>query len=120
MARQDDAVDLEGFGRFSEPALLILVSLASGPRHGYAIIQHVLEISGGRVRLPVGTLYGSLDRLAEQDLIELDHEETVAGRPRRYFRLTGDGRQAVVAEAARMQKAARLVLRHTAVRTATA
>ena len=104
----------------TEQTYYVLTTLLDGPRHGYAIIQHVLEISGGRVRLPVGTLYGSLDRLAEQDLIELDHEETVAGRPRRYFRLTGDGRQAVVAEAARMQKAARLVLRHTAVRTATA
>jgi DNA-binding PadR family transcriptional regulator len=104
----------------TEQTYYVLATLLDGPRHGYAIIKHALELSGGRVKLPVGTLYGSLDRLADQELIEVDHEETVAGRPRRYFRLTGDGRQAVVAEAARMQRAARLVLRHTAVRTATA
>ncbi|MFF5228017.1 PadR family transcriptional regulator [Dactylosporangium sp. NPDC000521] len=104
----------------TEQTYYVLTALLDGPRHGYAIIKQALELSGGRVRLPVGTLYGSLDRLADQDLIELDHEETVAGRPRRYFRLTDDGRQAVLAEAVRMQKAARLVLRHAAVRTATA
>lgn len=53
--------DLDHFGRFLEPALLILVSLADGPKHGYAMIVDIERLC--RVRLGAGTLYGALTRL---------------------------------------------------------
>ena len=55
-------------GRFAEPALLILVSLAGGPKHGYAMIQDITDVSGRR--LGPGTLYGALARLERSGLIE--------------------------------------------------
>ena len=62
------------------------------------------------MRLAVGTLYAALDRLRDAGLVEVDHEEVVDGRARRYYRLTGAGREALRAEATRMVVAARLVL----------
>jgi DNA-binding PadR family transcriptional regulator len=56
------------FGRFTEPSLLILVSLSDGPKHGYAIMQDV-EHGSGRP-MGAGTLYAALARLEEQGLIE--------------------------------------------------
>ncbi|GAB2852093.1 hypothetical protein GCM10022221_59340 [Actinocorallia aurea] len=95
----------------SEPTYHVLAALQDGPLHGYAIIKRAESDSGGRVRLAVGTLYGALDRLADRGLIALDREETVSGRPRRYFRLTDEGSAALHSEAARLQAAARVVLR---------
>lgn len=74
-----------------EPTYFILLAIAEGARHGYAIINTASDLSGGRVRLAAGTLYGALDRLAEDGLVESDGEEVVNGRRRRYYRLTGDG-----------------------------
>jgi DNA-binding PadR family transcriptional regulator len=54
-------------GRFAEPSLLILTSLAEGPRHGYALIRDVEEFAG--VTLGPGTLYGALARLEKRGLI---------------------------------------------------
>ena len=90
-----------------EPTFLILTSLAAGPRHGYGILQDVADLSEGRVTLRAGTLYGSLDRLVEQGLVALDREEVEHGRLRRYYRITGDGRDLLAAEAARMEANAR-------------
>jgi DNA-binding PadR family transcriptional regulator len=95
----------------SEPTYFILASLLDGPLHGYAIIKRAEEQSGGRVRLAVGTLYGALDRLAGNGLIAVDREETVDGRPRRYFTINDDGIDAVTQEAKRMEQAARIVVR---------
>jgi len=72
-------------GRFSNPSLLILSSLASEPRHGYAMIQDIEEFSG--TRLEVGTLYGALARLEEQGWIE----PLASADRRRPYRLTGLG-----------------------------
>ena len=73
------------FGRFAEPSLYILVSLSEGPKHGYAIMTDVEEISG--VPLGPGTLYGALARLERRGLIEaLEPEDR-----RRPYRLTGLG-----------------------------
>src|SRR5919205_3407823 len=85
------------------PAVFVLTALAAGPQHGYAVIQDVLRISDGRMRLHTGSLYVILDRLREAGLIEVDHEEVVASRLRRYYRLTGAGaaRLASETEAAR-------------------
>src|SRR2546421_10786054 len=59
----------------TEPVLLILLSLAEQPRHGYAILQDVQEMSEGRVTLSTGTLYGALRRLLDDGWIERFHEE---------------------------------------------
>jgi DNA-binding PadR family transcriptional regulator len=86
-----------------EPTFLILTALAAGIQHGYGIITDVARISGGRVRLRAGTLYAALDRLRSDELIEVDHEEIVDGRLRRYYRLSEQGGQQLAAEAARLQ-----------------
>lgn len=97
----------------SEPTYFVLAALLDGPSHGYGIIKRAEELSAGRVRLAVGTLYGALDRLAGEGLVVVDGEETVQGRLRRYYRLTEDGKLAVTREAARMEQAARVVTGRT-------
>jgi DNA-binding PadR family transcriptional regulator len=85
-----------------EPTFLILAALAAEPAHGYGITQAVATLSGGRVRLRPGTLYGALDRLAEQGLVVADREEIVDGRLRRYYRLSDDGAAVLEADAQRL------------------
>ncbi len=87
------------------PAVLhILLVLADGERHGYAIAQEVEAMSDGQVRMGPGTLYGSILRMTDSDLLE-----EVTGRPkadgderRRYYRLTPFGRQVLTLELARL------------------
>ena len=86
-----------------EATFLILTALAAEAQHGYGIITDVQQISGGRVRLRPGTLYTALDRLCSEELIEVDHEEVVEARLRRYYRLTNAGSGRLAAEAARLQ-----------------
>jgi DNA-binding PadR family transcriptional regulator len=90
-------------------AFFVLTALADGPRHGYGIVGEVAELSKGRVRLKIGSLYGVLDRLAAQKLIEADREEAHDGRLRRYYRLTRDGRRALAEEAELRAATARVV-----------
>lgn len=85
-------------GRFANPSLLILSSLAGGPKHGYAMIQDIEEFS--RTRLEVGTLYGALARLEEQGWIE-PLESTDRKRP---YRLTGLGLAALQEQLTTMQQ----------------
>lgn len=68
LRKANDDAELDDFGRFSEPALLILVSLAGGPRHGYSMTEDIEAVAG--VRLGPGTLYGALARLEARGLIE--------------------------------------------------
>ncbi len=76
---------LADLGRFSEPALLILTSLAGGPKHGYAMIEDIQQIAG--VRMEPGTLYGALARLEKRGWIApLPAEDR-----RRPYRITGAG-----------------------------
>jgi DNA-binding PadR family transcriptional regulator len=76
---------LAGLGRFAEPSLAILLALADGPRHGYAIMAAAREITGEP--LGPGTLYATLSRLEARGLIEaLPAEDR-----RRPYRLTRDG-----------------------------
>ncbi|MBB4925901.1 PadR family transcriptional regulator [Kitasatospora kifunensis] len=89
-----------------EPTLLLLTALADAPRHGYALIQEVAAISGGRVKLRTGTLYGALDRLLKQGLVRVESEEVVDGRARRTYALTDGGREVLAAEAERMREVA--------------
>jgi DNA-binding PadR family transcriptional regulator len=87
-------------------ATYILTVLAGGPRHGYALMTEVQELSGGAVRLGPGTLYGSIKRLLAQGLIaeaderpdpELDDER------RRYYELTPFGARVAAAEHDRLR-----------------
>lgn len=83
--REDDV--LESLGRFSEPALYILVSLAEGPKHGYAITQDIVTLMGQK--LGPGTLYGAIARLETRKWIEaLPLDER-----RRPYRLTSSGQR---------------------------
>lgn len=67
-SERSGADGLEQLGRFSEPALLILVSLADGPKHGYAMTTDIERLTGAR--LGPGTLYGALSRLEARGLVE--------------------------------------------------
>ena len=86
-----------------EATFMILTALAHDSQHGYGIITDVKQISGGRVQLRPGTLYTALDRLRLDELIDVDREEIVDGRLRRYYRLTPAGTKRLGAEAARLQ-----------------
>src|SRR5499426_2335047 len=89
-------------------AFHILVALADGDRHGYAIMRGVAVGTGGRLRLNPGTLYTTIRRLLEQGLVmELDERPDPEDddERRRYYRLTDVGREVAKAEAARLQEA---------------
>jgi PadR family transcriptional regulator, regulatory protein PadR len=91
----------------TEPAFLVLTALAGAPRHGYGIVGEVAELSQDRIHLKIGTLYGVLDRLVAEGLVELDREEIQQGRLRRYFRLTDDGGKTLAEVAERQAASAR-------------
>ncbi|HEX4984154.1 MAG TPA: PadR family transcriptional regulator [Ilumatobacteraceae bacterium] len=86
-----------------EPTFLILAALAPGPLHGYGIIQAVEALSAGRVRLRAGTLYTALDRLVGDSWLDVDREEVVNGRMRRYYRITGAGLAALRSTVAELE-----------------
>jgi DNA-binding PadR family transcriptional regulator len=85
-----------------EPTFLILTALAAGPQHGYGIMNDVAQISGDRVKLRAGTLYAALDRLRADGIVDVDREEIVESRLRRYYKLTQDGASVLAAEADRL------------------
>jgi DNA-binding PadR family transcriptional regulator len=89
--------ELSDLGRFSDPSLLILASLAAGPKHGYAMIEDIEQMAG--VRLGPGTLYGAIARLEQRGLISpLPTEER-----RRPYRLTALGATALRQQLAALQ-----------------
>ena len=94
-----------------EPTFLVLTALAAAPQHGYAVIEDVAAITQGRVRLRAGTLYAALDRLRSDGLIEVDREEVVQSRLRRYYRLTGVGEKRLAEETARLRSQATIAER---------
>jgi DNA-binding PadR family transcriptional regulator len=82
----------------------VLLALADGERHGYAIMQEVAESTGGGIKMGPGTLYGTIKRLLEARMIEESDERPdpeLDDERRRYYRLTGLGQRAVRAEALR-------------------
>lgn len=91
----------------TEPVLLILLSLAGQPQHGYSILKDVERMSDGRVVLSTGTLYGALRRLLDDDWIERI-EEREAARGRQAYRLTPQGRRNLQLEVNRMKHLTRL------------
>jgi DNA-binding PadR family transcriptional regulator len=90
----------------TEQALFILASLVQGELHGYGIARDVEELSQGRVKLTAGTLYGALNRLSDEALVEPAGERQVQGRRRRYYRLTAAGHTVLTAEVERLRSAA--------------
>jgi DNA-binding PadR family transcriptional regulator len=91
---------LDAFGRYSDAALLILVSLASGPKHGYAIMDDVKRVAD--VQLGPGTLYGALARLERLGLIEA----LAASDRRRPYRLSESGMQVLHTELSSLRRIA--------------
>lgn len=88
------------------PAFHILLALADGERHGYGIILEIARRTGGAVRLRTGTLYTALARMRKQGLIEESDERPDPesdDERRRYYRITGFGRDVAKAEAARLR-----------------
>jgi len=104
----EDPAELVEFGRFSEPALLILVSLAEGPKHGYAITEDIATFAD--VRFGPGSLYGTIARLESRRLIEpLEAEDR-----RNPYQLTTLGEKALRARLASMQAVMRVGQRRLA------
>src|SRR3981081_4147940 len=91
----------------TEPVLLILLSLAGQPRHGYSILKDVEEMSDGRVLLSTGTLYSALRRLLGGGWIERC-EARQSSRGRQPYRLPAGGRRNLQTEVSRMKQAGRL------------
>jgi PadR family transcriptional regulator PadR len=95
----------------TEPTYFVLTALVGIPLHGYGIVGEVASLSDGRVDLKIGSLYGILDRLVSEGLVELDREEPYQGRLRRYYRITNAGLTAVREETARQAANVRVVSR---------
>lgn len=104
--KQDSITDL---GRFSEPALLVLASLAGGPKHGYAMVEDIERLAG--IRLRPTTLYAVLARLEHRKLVE-----ALAPEDRRHpYRLTGAGATALREQLRSMETFAAAGLKRLAV-----
>ena len=89
------------------PAMFnVLLALAEEDLHGYAILKEVAEQTAGEVQLSTGTLYGIIKRLLADGLIVETRRPDIENDDarRRYYHLTGDGREVAVAEARRMEK----------------
>src|SRR5438034_11801179 len=103
----------------SPPVFHILVALADGEAHGYAIMRDITERSEGSVRLGAGTLYGAISRLLDDGLIEESQERPdpeMDDTRRRYYRLTHFGGRVLAAETKRMADLVRAARSTTAVR----
>jgi DNA-binding PadR family transcriptional regulator len=89
------------------PAMFhVMVALADGDHHGYAILKHVAEHTGGTVQLSTGTLYGIIKRLLAEGLVEEPKRRPAADQDderRKYYRLTTFGRAVVAAETERLE-----------------
>jgi DNA-binding PadR family transcriptional regulator len=98
---------IDGLLPLREPTFFILLSLAQGQKHGYAIIKDVAALSRDGVVLSTGTLYEALARLLDQELIERAEEAADEpnrpGRPRKAYQLTARGQRVLQAEIVRMQ-----------------
>ena len=103
VSAQPEAVETKPL---TEPVLLILMSLADKPRHGYALIKDIEMLSNGRVRLSTGTLFGALRRLLENQWIER-FEQADTAREKQAYRLTPAGRRQLQAELERMKQLTR-------------
>jgi DNA-binding PadR family transcriptional regulator len=115
-SRAMDTTDSNDFSPLSETTLYILVSLAPGPLHGYAIAKEVRALSENRVVLSVSTLYTTLKRLLENDWIERvgeDPEPDAAGHPRKTYALSEHGQRILAAEKTRLRSLLAMVQKQT-------
>ena len=106
------ARDPESFVPLKPHWFHVLLSLAGQEQHGYGIMQEVLERTGGKVRLWPATLYGTLKRLIEEELIEESDERPAPeldDARRRYYRLTRLGRRVLAAESRRLEELLRVI-----------
>jgi DNA-binding PadR family transcriptional regulator len=90
----------------------VLLSLADQEQHGYGIMQEVLDRTQGKVRLWPATLYGTLKRLMDEELIEESQERPAPeldDARRKYYRLTRLGRRVLAAESARLEELVRVI-----------
>jgi DNA-binding PadR family transcriptional regulator len=87
----------------SPAVLAILLSLAEGEKHGYAMMKDALKPEGGGISLGPGTLYGSIDRLMRDRMVE--ETGTTDNERRRYYRLTEQGLKTLSAEITRLNAA---------------
>jgi DNA-binding PadR family transcriptional regulator len=105
-------IDPQRFIPLKPQWLHIMLSLAGGEQHGYGIMQDVLNRTMGKVRLWPATLYGSIKRLIEADLIEESNERPAPeldDARRRYYRLTPLGQRVLDAECDRLQELVRTI-----------
>src|SRR5580692_5389520 len=86
----------------SPAVFFVLFALADGEKHGYAIMQQTVSLSNGNFRMGPGTLYTTIQRLVELQLIEEVASAAEADARRRYYRLTGPGELLLEAELDRM------------------
>lgn len=101
----EDTRRVEALLPLTHAAFHILLALAEGERHGYAIMREVSTSTGGKLRLGPGTLYRSIKQLLEAEIIEESEERPdpmLDDERRRYYRLTPFGRRVAEAEAVRM------------------
>jgi DNA-binding PadR family transcriptional regulator len=98
-------IDINTFLPLTEPVFFILLSLAPGPQHGYAIMKETAVLSEGRASLSTSTLYSAIKRLLDQGLIARAPEASGVenGRERKAYRLTSLGRRVLEAETVRLQ-----------------
>jgi len=90
----------------TEPVLLILLSLAEKPRHGYSLMKDIEALSRGRVQLSTGTLYGALRRLLQDGWIERFQQDDTS-REKQAYKLTSAGHRRLHAELERMRQLTR-------------
>jgi DNA-binding PadR family transcriptional regulator len=112
---QDDRREPEALLPLTPAVLHILLALADGQKHGYAIMQEVEARTEGTVRMGPGTLYGSIQRMLKDGLIVEARDRAAppeAGEERRrYYRLTGFGQRVLQAEAQRLERLVQLAQR---------
>lgn len=93
-------------GPLTEPVLLILISLADGPRHGYVILKEIESLTDGRVQMSTGTLFGAIRRLLEYRwIVRFEQQDT--SRDKQAYRLTPLGRKQLKNELERLKQLTR-------------
>src|SRR5215470_1171555 len=93
------------------PVFHMLLALSEGERHGYALKREILHRTNGKLNLGSGALYGSINKMLEQGLIEESEERPdshLDDERRRYYRITSLGRRAAEAEAVRLRQLVKL------------
>ena len=103
--RKPDPNDIDSYLPLPASAMHVIVALAAGEKHGYAIMRDIEDLSGGSVTMGPGTLYGSIKRMMDQGLVEETDERpdpALDDQRRRYYRLTVLGQRVGAAEQARL------------------